>query len=299
MTSKLTTVFFGSGPVAAKSLKLLSEYFVIEAIITKPSTQGTMQQAFPLVAVYTAENRTQLDQLIAKRSFTSQLGILIDFGIIISQTVIDAFPLGIVNSHFSLLPEWRGADPITFAILSGQTKTGVSLMLVTKGMDEGPLLAQAPQSIARDATTQTLTDDLINLSGALIKAVIPEYVNGVIAPAPQANVSLVGDVTPTYSRRLSKEDGKLDWAKPATQLEREIRAYIAWPHSYTSLAGRDVIITQAEVVDRAGRPGEIQKQGKRLFICCGKQALEVLALKPAGKSTMSAEAFLAGYGRSL
>lgn len=299
MEAKLTTVFFGSGPVALRSLELLNEHFSIEAIITKPATRDAMQRAFPNTVVYAVANRTELDQLIEQQNFTSLFGVLIDFGIIISQNVINAFTLGIINSHFSLLPEWRGADPITFAILSGQTQTGVSLMLVTKGMDEGPLLAQAPYNIPKDATTPSLTEDLINVSDALIKSVVPEYVNRSVAPAPQEQVSLAPNVTPTYSRKLTKEDGRLDWTKAAVQLEREIRAYIAWPHSYTSLAGREVIITQAEVADRSGKPGEIQAENNRLYIFCGEQALEILRLKPAGKTEMSARAFLAGYGRQL
>lgn len=299
MIEKVTTVFFGSGPVALKSLELLSESFSIEAIITKPATKDRMQQSFPGTPVYVVANRAELDQLIAQQSFTSLFGILIDFGIIISQSVINSFRLGIINSHFSLLPEWRGADPITFAILSGQAQTGVSLMLVTKGMDEGPLLAQAPCDIPQGATTPGLTEELIGISDVLIKNIVPAYVNGSVVPAPQEQISLAPDPTPTYSRKLTKEDGKLDWVKPATRLEREIRAYIAWPHSYTSLTGRDIIITHGQVADRTGQPGEVQTESNRLFICCGEQALEILQVKPAGKAEMSAKAFLAGYGRML
>lgn len=299
MKTKPTTVFFGSGPVALKSLELLSESFTIETIITKPATEEVMRRAFPDTPVQVVANRADLNQLIAQHGFVSMFGVLIDFGIIISQQVIDSFQLGIINSHFSLLPEWRGADPITFAILSGQTQTGVSLMLVTKGMDEGPLLAQTPVEIPEGATTPSLTEELISASDALIKKVLPGYINGSVTPEPQEQVSLAPSTTPTYSHKLTKEDGKLDWAKPAAQLEREIRAYIAWPHSYTSLAGRDVIITQAQVIDRAGKPGEVQTESNHLYICCGENALEILQLKPAGKAEMSARAFLAGYGRLI
>lgn len=299
MRTKPTTIFFGSGPVALKSLELLSDSFSIEAIITKPATREIMQRSFPDTPIHAVSNRTELDQLIAQHSFTSAFGILIDFGIIISQQVIDSFRLGIINSHFSLLPEWRGADPITFAILSGQTQTGVSLMLVTKGMDEGPLLAQTLVDISEGATTSSLTEDLINASDALLKNIVPEYISGSAMPAPQEQASLARGSTPTYSHKLTKEDGKLDWTKPAPRLERELRAYLAWPHSYTTLAGRDVIITQGRVAERIGQPGEVQTENNRLFICCGEQALEVLQLKPAGKAEMSARAFLAGYGRLL
>lgn len=294
-----TTIFLGSGPVALRSLELLSEQFLIEAIITKPTTREAMQHAFPSNPVYAVGNRTELDHLIERQPFTSTFAILIDFGIIISQDVIDAFPLGIINSHFSLLPEWRGADPITFAILSGQAQTGVSLMLVTKGMDEGPLLAQAQYDIPANATTPALTASLINISDALIKSIVPKYVKGAVTPAPQKEASVLGGTEPTYSRRLTKGDGELNWMKPAIQLEREVRAYISWPRSYTTLAGHDIVITQANVADRIGQPGDIQVDTGHLYVCCGEQALEIVQLKPAGKSEMGAKAFLAGYGRLL
>src|SRR5690348_2592609 len=132
MTTQPLIVFFGSGPVALKSLKLLSKYVRIEAIITKPATKNTMEAAFPAVPVFAVERRAELNELCQKQDFSSELGILIDFGVIVDQQAIDSFPLGIINSHFSLLPELRGVDPITFAILSGQKETGVSLMMVVR-----------------------------------------------------------------------------------------------------------------------------------------------------------------------
>src|SRR5579872_6817577 len=149
-----TVVFFGSGPVAAESLRLLAKNFPIEAVISKPRAEQHKGEVPVLAAaeklqlpVHTATDRQQLNKLFAKARFKSRVAVLVDFGIIVSQQVIDSFPLGIVNSHFSLLPKWRGADPITFAVLSGDKETGVSLMLLVEKMDEGPLLAQAPLQI--------------------------------------------------------------------------------------------------------------------------------------------------------
>ncbi|HEX8350637.1 MAG TPA: hypothetical protein VF598_11785, partial [Hymenobacter sp.] len=102
----------------------------------------------------------------------------------------------------------------------------------------------------------------------------------------------------SYSRKLSKTDGILDWSKPAQQLEREIRAFAGWPKSRTTLASKDVVISSARVAARTGQPGEVIVEGKELFICCGHDALNIITLKPAGKSEMPATAFLAGY-RSL
>lgn len=291
-------LFFGSGPVAAESLRLLARDFVVEGVITKPRPPHHKGDV-PVVAVaeelglpiWSVTNKTTLDQLMAQHSFASQVAILIDFGIIVSQKVIDTFPLGIINSHFSLLPQWRGADPITFAILSGQKQTGVSLMLLVEAMDEGPLLGFGTYNIEIDTTTPMLTAHLIQLSHELITQIVPDYVQDKIMPQPQDH-----KVPATYSRKLAKEDGLIDWHKPAAAIEREVRAYLGWPGSRTSLAGKDVIITKTHVVDaQAGEPGKISVDGKQLRVVCGEGALSIDMLKPAGKKEMAIDAFLAGH----
>lgn len=298
MASKPSIVFFGSGPVALSSLILLEPAVTIEAIVTKPATEAELRHAFPEAPLYAVSSRKELDTLCQQQQFQSSCGILIDFGIIVSQLVIDSFARGIINSHFSLLPEWRGADPITFSILSGQKETGVSLMLLVTGMDEGPLLAQAPYDIPLTATTPQLTEELIQISDAMLKEVLPLYLAGDVQPQAQL-AATIGPKEPTYSRKLTKEDGRLDWTKPAATLEREVRAFSSWPYSYTTLAGKDIIVTAAEIVDDTGNPGEVRADKRTLVVCCGEQALNILRLKPAGKSEMTAQAFLAGYRNLL
>lgn len=296
-------VFFGSGPVAAKSLGLLAKDFEIEAVITKPKP-AHHRGDFPVIMladslglkIFTPAGKHELTELFFAKPVKSRLGIVIDYGLIITQEVIDYFPLGIVNSHFSLLPEWRGADPITFSILSGQKQTGVSLMLITAGLDEGPLLAQAPYDIPGNATTPELTDDLIDLSHKSLVEILPIYMNGGLSPAPQEQATIAGSNIPTYSRKLTKKDGVIDWTKPAAQIEREIRAYIEWPKSVASLAGKEVILTAARVTEGSGEAGEVKVQGKELLVYCGENALIIDRLKPAGKQEMTAAGFLAGYG---
>lgn len=302
MTAKSKTiVFFGSGPVAASSLELLSKDFEVEAVITKPRAPHhhgpvpVLELAEKLgLSTYTAENRASLDGIIATHPFNSQLAILIDFGIIVSQKVINTFPLGIINSHFSVLPEWRGADPITFAILSGQKQTGVSLMLLVEKMDEGPLVGYGEQTIYPDTTTPKLTEELIQLSYRLLVDMVPRYI-GDHKTSPQ---SITGR-TVSYSRKLTKDDGLIDWHKPAEQIEREIRAYKEWPKSRTKLADLEVVVTAAEVVSSEGTPGVLDITDKQLVVYCGKDALRIISLKPAGKTEMNATAFLAGYGNRL
>jgi methionyl-tRNA formyltransferase len=296
-------LFFGSGPVAARSLELLQEDFVVEAVITKPRPPHHRGETPVLdvcdqlgLAVHTPASKQELNTLVSQTSFSSRLGVVIDYGIIIPKAVIDAHPLGIINSHFSLLPQWRGADPITFAILSGQEQTGVSLMHIDEGMDTGPLLAQATYDITLRQTTPELTADLIELSHHALKHVLPLYAVGEIVPQPQDQVTVAESTTPTYSRKLTKADGLLDFTQPALALERQIRAFVEWPKSRTTIAGKDVVITSAEVTKTTkNAPGTISVHNKKILIECAEGALVISRLKPAGKKEMTSEAFLAGH----
>lgn len=296
-------VFFGSGPVAAKSLRLLARNFNIEAVITKPRPPhhkgdvpvlSVAEQLGLLVA--TTGNRTELDELINQKLFRSKTGVLIDFGIIVSQKVINYFPYGIINSHFSILPEWRGADPITFAILSGQEITGVSLMYLVEKMDEGPLLSYGEQPLEHKTTTPQLTERLIHLSDSLLAHDLPAVLRGESkGGVPQ---SVTGRNT-SYSRKLTKEDGLIDWSKPANQIEREIRAFIEWPKSRASFGELEIVITEAHVKEGSGQLGETILLDKKPAVYCGQDILVIDKLKPAGKKEMTGEAFLAGYKRQF
>lgn len=301
-------VFFGSGPVAAASLKLLLEWCDVEAVITKPQPPHH-KEPFPVLVlarqygltVLTPHGKRQLSELFAGKPVTSTLGVVIDYGFIINQDVIDYFRLGIINSHFSLLPEWRGADPITFAVLSGQRQTGISLMRIVAAMDEGPLLAQATFDVPTDITTPELTSALIELSDKTLQAILPLYIAGEIELASQEAVALPGHNTASYSRKLSKQDGVLDFNKSAVQLEREVRAFIEWPKSRTTLAGKDITVTTAHpsaASDDTTQPRAIGEAfvlaDKSIAIKTSDGLFVIDRLKPAGKPEMSAQAFLAG-----
>lgn len=299
----------GSGPVAAESLDLLAKDFDIIAVVTKPKPEHHRGD-FPVIELaeklkiktYTVANKKELSDLIALKPFQTELAILIDFGIIVSQDVIDYFPKGIVNSHFSLLPEWRGADPISFAILSGQKKTGVSLMLLVEAMDEGDVISCGVQEIDKEETTPQLTKKLIQLSHALLKKSIPEYVEGKSKGIPQSDLAdLIPDYpsSPTYSRKLTKDDGILDFNKSAETLEREIRAFIEWPKSKTRLADIDVIVTSSISSNNSGAIGDYSLSDKKIEIFCSKGSLVITSLKPVGKKEMTAESFIAGYRSRL
>lgn len=291
-----TIIFFGSGPVAADSLAFLASIFEIECVITKQASSHhrgsvpVLEQAQKLgLSLQFANNRQELNQLLSEVSFSSRLGVVVDYGVIVSQKIIDSFPLGIINSHFSLLPEWRGADPITFSVLSGQKETGVCLMLIVEQLDAGQLIAQERVALAEDITTPELTDQLIEKSNQMLSHYLPLYLAGNIKPYDQP------DLPATFSRKLTKADGLIDWTKPAVQLEREIRAFAGWPRSTTTLADKSVIVTKARIIETASQPGRILENKGRLVIAAGDNALEIIRLKPAGKPEMTAQAFLAGH----
>jgi methionyl-tRNA formyltransferase len=291
-----TIVFFGSGPVAAQALALLSRDFTIETVITKPQP-AHHKEAFPVLKMakelglnaLTASDQETLSLLFKKHTFQSELGIIIDHGVIISHDVIVRFPFGIINSHFSLLPRWRGADPISYSILNGDVETGVSLMVIVDRLDEGNLLAQRRVAITPSTTTPSLTSQLINVSQELLVETLPKYVDGEIKPSAQPNEQ------PTYSHKLRKADGVIDWHKPAARLEREIRAYLGWPRSQTKLNNIEFIITKAHVAFGSGTPGTFFIENRQLSVYCGEDALVIDKLIPRGKKEMSAVSFLNGY----
>lgn len=305
MNQKTSVVFFGTGPVAAQSLELLLNTFDIEAVITKPKPVHHRGE-FPVLeiakkhhlTVHEVTDKISLSKLFKTTEFNSEVAILIDFGIIVTNDIIDYFKKGIINSHFSLLPEWRGADPITFSILSGQKETGVSLMLLVEAMDEGPLLAVGKQLIDTHDTTTSLTQKLITLSDILLQKEVPEYLSGSTNGIEQSKMyTLIPDYPrhASYSRKLTKNDGIFDFNKPAMILEREIRAFKQWPKSKTVLHGNELVITGAHVVDESGIPGTYEIRKNELIIFTSEQALSIDELKPSGKGAMPITAFLAGY----
>lgn len=298
MTKKSPKIlFFGSGPVAAKSLELLlnNSDFEVEAVVTKPAP-AHHKGSVPVkelceqqnIAYHTPANKAELTAFFSTANFESTIGIVIDYGIIIDQAVIDYFEHGIINSHFSLLPEWRGADPITFSLLSGQLQTGVSLMRIVQAMDEGPLLAQDQLVIQSDDTSATLTEKLIALSHKMLCQYLPAYITGTLKVSSQVG-------TPTYSRKLTKADGIIDWRKPAKTLEREVRAFYEWPKSQATIGSHTVIIRSCDVITTSGTPGSYEATKKELMVFCGQDALRITILQPVNKKEMPIQAFLAGY----
>lgn len=224
--------------------------------------------------------------------FRADAGVLVAFGRIVPQEIIDIFPGGIINIHPSLLPLHRGPTPIESVILNSEKKTGVSLMKLERTMDSGPVYAQSEINIDSGDTKQELADKLLEIGKTMLIELLPDILTGRVIARPQ------DESRATYDGLISKEDGVIDWSKSATVIEHEIRAYSGWPKSRTKLADIDCIITEAEISEADGKPGNYKKD-KDLLIFTGDGSLSIKRIQPSGKREMTAEEFLRGYGPRL
>lgn len=227
--------------------------------------------------------------------FKAVAGVLVAYGKIVPQSVIDIFPRGIVNIHPSLLPLHRGPTPIESVMLSGELETGVSLMQLSKAMDAGGVYAQVRYTLAEGLglwpaklTKQVLADTLLSMGGELLNKYLPAILEGSLLPAAQ------DEATATYDKLIKKSDGIVNLTLPAKQIERQIRAFAGWPGSSLEIAGRNVTVIKASLVADSGVPRTVTVVNGRLLVHGTYGALEIKRLKPAGKSEMEARAFLAG-----
>lgn len=295
-------VFFGSGPVAVESFKTLRTIFNFKYVVTKSTTAHFFKPLITDEELVLADKKSDVDVFTATNISGKNIGILIDFGVIISAQSIDAFSHGIVNSHFSLLPKLRGADPITYAILEGHSETGVSLMAVDPGMDTGDILAQSIIELPSDIYISELTDSLIDMSNNMLEQIIPEYINGSVTLVPQDSFS----VEATYADKTTKADGKLSDHDTAKTIDRKVRAYAGWPGTRMTLGDIPVTIEKGIILDPYTESekhmlskAKLEDGAKVLVIHTPKGSYAITQLKPDGKKSMTAEGFLAGYSNKL
>jgi methionyl-tRNA formyltransferase len=234
-----------------------------------------------------SEVRKELGELHA------DAGVLVAYGKMIPQSVIDLFPRGIINIHPSLLPLYRGSTPIEQAIRDGATETGVSLMQLVKAMDAGPIFAQTRVQLNGTETKQALTRELLQLGGEMLIAHLPAILDGILLPIPQ------DEAKATYTALLTKADATLDWHLPAEVLERQVRAFAGWPQARGTLrvanSSLEAVVTAAQVASQSFTPGEVITQNGKLLVGTSSQALEITSLKIPGKKEISASDFIRGY----
>jgi len=290
-TSK-TIVFFGTDEFSAASLReLIAKGFTIGAVVTKPdSRKGRGRElAKPIVKEIAEANNIPVWQPLDIRAIAPHveklndpIGVLVSFGKIIPQSVIDLFTPGIVNVHPSLLPLYRGPSPIESAILHGDTETGVTIMQLSAAMDAGPIYSQITVPLIDVETAPDLEIQLAELGAQELSLTLPAIINGTVQPTTQ------NDDVATYCQLLNKDDGILDATKfTAEQAERRVRAFLAFPKTKTTVAGQSIVITKAHVTNISSSPLDIE--------CADGRFLSVDELiGPSGKA-MDAKAFLNGY----
>jgi methionyl-tRNA formyltransferase len=221
------------------------------------------------------------------RNLQPDLIIVAAYGLILPRAVLDIPIFGCINIHGSLLPRWRGAAPIQRAILAGDTKTGVTIMKMDVGLDTGDMILAQSTPIA-NKTSSDLYTELAHMGADLIIKTVHGLLEGSIKFSKQPEEGV------TYAQKINKEEGLLDWAIPASVLLQQIRAFTPWPGSWFELKGQIIKVLKAEVVqfEDTVAPGTIVDQD--LTIACGKDALRIQRLQPAGKPAMDADAFQNG-----
>ena len=218
--------------------------------------------------------------------------VVVAFGQILPREVLNIPPMGCVNIHASLLPKYRGAAPIQWAVIDGEKQTGVTTMMMDEGLDTGDMLERAVVEIADDETGDSLHDKL-SLAGAdLILSTLKKMEDGTAVRTPQTEEGTC------YARMLKKTMGEIDWTMEAAAIERLVRGLNSWPGTYTRWNGRTLKIWKAAVLDEEyeGQCGQVVHRDRQtILVKTGKGTLSLLEVQPEGKKRMTADAFLRGY----
>ncbi len=294
-------VFMGTPDFAVKSLEACFGLGEVVAVVTqpdKPRGRGHEVSFSPVKAVAVARGVPVLQPAKLKgtpfaqelKALSPDVAVVTAYGKILPREVLDAPAKGCLNVHASLLPRFRGAAPIQWALALGDEKTGVCLMKMDEGMDTGPVLDRAELAISPTDTSATLHDKLATLGGEVLTRALPKYLRGELTPVPQAAEGVV------MAPMIEKEDGALDWSRPAAELERRLRAFTPWPGAFTRLGPALLKVRQARVGTGRGEPGTLLAVGPEgIEVACGDGSLWLLELQPEGKRAMSARDFLAGH----
>lgn len=294
-------VFMGSPEFAATILEFLTKEFPIIGVVTQPDRQSGRGHKIAPSAVKQLALKLNLPVLQPEKlkdppafeqlaRWKPELIIVAAFGQILKQNILDMPLLGCLNVHASLLPRWRGAAPIQAAILNGDAQTGVTIMKMDAGIDTGSILNQKSILINRLDTGDSLSKKLSNLGGQLLLDTLPEYLSGSLTPVPQ------GEQDVSYAPLLKKENGLLDFSRPAEEIERKVRAYYPWPGTFFDLSNLQCKVLKVGVepmVDLGIGMRGVSNGYPAIGTSSG--ALILKELQPAGKKPMSGIDFLNGY----
>ena len=298
-------VFMGTPEFAVPSLAALltSEHNVV-GVVTQPDRpkgrghelaaspikQLAVQHKIPILQPLKMKDPAFLDALSA---WKPDLIAVTAFGRILPKVILDLPPRGCVNVHASLLPKYRGAGPIQWALIRGERETGITTMLMDEGMDTGAMLLQERAAITPDDTAGTLSSKLADIGGRLLIDTLARIQNGTVTPQPQDQSQA------TMAPLLKKEDGLLDWTLPALDLANRVRGLSPWPGAYTYLGEDRWVVWKASVLDRSVAtvlPGTIVDATKEgLAVATGDGVLRIMEFQPANSRRMSVAQYLTGH----
>lgn len=293
----------GTPEFAVPCLRALLDVADVTLVVTqpdKPQGRGLVPKAPPVKELALARGlrvfqpETARGGALARElsALSLDFALVVAYGKILPRDVLEAPRLGCLNVHASLLPRWRGAAPIQWAVASGDKQTGVCLMQMDAGMDTGPVLAREIVEIGEDETAGMLFERLSALSAELVRVQIPRFVQGELTKEPQPSEGA------THARLIEKNDGALDFRATAQTVHDRVRGFQPWPGAFTALEGRRIKVHATRVVAREGELGEpgevILADAEGIVVACGKGAVRIEELQPEGKKRMDTKTFLTG-----
>lgn len=297
MIKKLKVAFMGTPEFAVHALDALHaaghDIVAVYSQPPRPAGRGHKMQPSPVqlraealgIPVRTPLSlRKNAEARQAFKELNLDVAVVAAYGLILPQEVLDAPKYGCINIHASLLPRWRGAAPIQRAIMAGDKESGICIMQMEAGLDTGPVLLKGSMPISNTTTASSLHDDLAALGSKLVVEALERI--DALKPCVQPEEGA------TYAHMLTKEDGRIDWTKPAVEIERQLRALHPWPGVWCLQGDSRLKVIEAEVAEGKGKPGEILD--RRLVVACGGGALLLKKIQPQDRKPMDGLSFMNG-----
>lgn len=299
-------VYMGTPDFAVEPLEaIIKAGYEVAAVVTQPDKQkgrGKEVKMTPVkecalrhgIPVFQPVKIKEPEAVAELEKYQADLFVVAAFGQLLSEEILDMPEYGCINIHASLLPAYRGAAPIQWAVLNGEKESGVTIMQMDKGLDTGDMLLKRSVELSPTETGDSLHDKLMHLGAELIVEALPKLEKGELVPEKQK------DELSSYAKKLTKAMGQIDWSKDAVSLERWIRGLNSWPSAYTFFGGKTLKIWEAQVAEENGaqkaEPGQVVSVSREGFtVACGQGALQILSLQLEGKKRVLTREFLLGY----
>lgn len=299
-------VYMGTPDFAVEPLEaIIKAGYEVAAVVTQPDKQkgrGKEVKMTPVkecalrhgIPVFQPVKIKEPEAVAELEKYQADLFVVAAFGQLLSEEILNMPEYGCINIHASLLPAYRGAAPIQWAVLNGEKESGVTIMQMDKGLDTGDMLLKRSVELSPKETGDSLHDKLMRLGAELIVEALPKLEKGELVPEKQK------DELSSYAKKLTKAMGQIDWSKDAVSLERWIRGLNSWPSAYTFFGGKTLKIWEAQVTEENGaqkaEPGQVISVSREGFtVACGQGALQILSLQLEGKKRVLTREFLLGY----